>query len=188
MRLAPVILLAITLTACVPSGEALHNATLSTAPGAPGYLIIGIAEQNYAWTLASWTQSISLTLSSPGQAPVTATRKGCGSITGLVGDKTCNLAQMEHLVLQLPPGTWTAAGVSEAYHLADGDHTLQAALPNLPITIRPGEITYAGDFTFASDAVNPSITLLARSHDDAGAQYALTPFTHLRSTTVIFRP
>ena len=187
MRLAPV-LLAATLTACVPPGEALHDASLSTAPDAPGFLIIGLAEQNYAWNLANWTQSIALTLTSPGQAPVTAARKGCGSLTGLVGDKPCNLAQMQHLVLQLPPGAWTAAEVTEAYHLADGDHMLQAALPNLPITIRPGQITYAGDFTFASDAVSPSITLVARSHDDAGAQYALNPYPHLRSTTVIFRP
>lgn len=167
--------------ACVPPTEALHTATLSNAPDAPGFLVIGTAEQNYRWDLAAWTTSLTLTLTSPAHEPVLVSRGGCGSLTALVGAKPCDLSQTDRAVLQLPPGAYTPARVDEAYHLADGDHALAAPLATPPIIVRPGQVTYAGDYTFASSAIDQSIRLVQRTLDPAAAQRALAPFPNLRA-------
>ena len=108
MRRAIVLLIALFLTACATGNEALRNATLSRDAGAPGYVVVGLAEQNYRFGLVYSTQSIAVTLTSPGQEPVTARHEGCGSVGGFIATKPCDLATPAAVVLRVPPGTWDA--------------------------------------------------------------------------------
>lgn len=176
------------LAACVPAAEAPPNARLSQDADAPGYLIVGFAEQNYRWGLVTSTQSIALTLTSPGREPTLATRKGCGSMAGFVGTRPCDLSTLDRIVLRLTPGTYTLDEVALAFQSTNGPQTLRNHItPPIPIRIAANEIVDAGDFTFASDAEKQEIRLVQHTHGDAQARSALATFPNLRAAPIIYR-
>jgi hypothetical protein len=187
MRRAIVLLIALSLTACATGNEALRNATLSRDAGAPGYVVVGLAEQNYRFGLVYSTQSIAVTLTSPGQEPVTARREGCGSVGGFIATKPCDLATPAAVVLRVPPGTWTLAGAALAYHGIDGDQAITGPLPPATFQLRSGEIVDLGAYVFASDADKKTMPLVRHGQDDGLTRSALAAYPGLQGAPTVYR-
>jgi hypothetical protein len=188
MRRAVIVLLALLpVAACTgPYGQAPRSVSLATTPDAPGFLVVGFAEQNYRWGLVTSTRSISLTFTSPGHDPVTATRKGCGSFGGFVGTSPCDLSVLSPQVLRLPAGDWSLAGFTLAYTATTGDHELHSS-PALTVHVGPGEIVDIGDYVFASDGEKQEIKLVSHGRDDAGTRAALAAYPSLRAAPVSYK-
>jgi hypothetical protein len=187
MRQALAVLLAtLPLMSCAGGVEALRTATLSQAPDAPGYVVVGLAEQNYTFGLVYSTQSVALTLTSPNHAPVTAVRKACGTLGGFIGTKPCDISSLGAIVLRLPPGTWTVAGATLAYHNLDGDQTLHGALPPASFQLHPGEVVDLGEYVFASNADKKVMPLARHFHDEGLTRTTLAAYPGLQPAPIVY--
>jgi hypothetical protein len=188
MRRAPALLSALlVLAACATGNEAPRTATLSGAQDAPGYVVVGIVEQNYKFGLVYSTQSVALNLTSPGHEPAVALRNGCGSLGGFIATRSCDLAGLGGIVLRLPAGTWTVAGATLAYHTLDGDHVLRGAVPPVTFALHPNEVVDLGTYVFASDADKQVMPLVRHAPDTALTRTTLAAYPGLQAAPVSYR-
>lgn len=187
-RLLAFVAVSFLVTACATSFEAPRDARISTAPDAPGYVVVGLASQTYKREFGRATEGLALGFARAGGTPVTASRYGCGSVRGFYGSKPCDLGKVERQVLAVPAGDWTTAAVVEQFNNWGTRKLLRDQVPSgSPIHVGPGEVVYVGDFTFASDYDAQEIKLVAHGRDDAGAAQALAEYPGLQSAAVVYR-
>jgi hypothetical protein len=175
------------LASCASGNEALRTATLSQEAGTPGYVVVGMVEQNYKFGVVYATQSVAVTLTSPGHDPVIAVRKGCGSLGGFIATKPCDISAPGAVVLQVPPGSWTLTSGTLAYHNLDGDQTLTGPVPPVTFALRSGEIVDLGEYVFASDADKKVMPLVRHYQDDGLTRATLAVYPGLQGAPVIYR-
>jgi len=187
-HLAPLAFCALTLAACATTSrwEPTPTATLSTAPGAKGYLVVGLAEENAHNELLSSFQSFNLLLDRlDAKQGAMAQRYGCTSLAGMAHDQTCaGQSKMTQQVLELTPGEWSISGVMENLYQGFPARlvTITAPFPKgTHFTVAPGRITYIGDFLFSVDPEAQSIVLKTHTRDDDAAPHALDNYPGLRS-------
>ncbi len=167
------LLLLLSLAACGTSSIAPTSARLETGANAGSYLIVGLAETQYKNQVGRVTNSISLALTGP-SSTVSVTRFGCGNPIGFYGSAPCELDKIDRQVLSVTAGEWRPGTVLEILKLILADKRLADTFPLYrPITVRPGEIVYLGDFTFTSDFDAQEIRLVSHTRDDDGARVAL---------------
>jgi hypothetical protein len=180
------LLVTLPLMSCASGPEALRTASLSQAPGAPGYVVVGMAEQNYRFGLVYSTQSVGLTLTSLGHEPVTAVREACGTLSGFVSTKPCDISNLGAVVLRLPPGTWTVAGATLGYRTLDGDQILHGALPPASFQLHPGEVVDLGEYVFASNADNKQMPLARHFQDERLTRTTLAAYPGLQPAPIVY--
>lgn len=163
------------------------NAQLSQDADAPGYVVVGLAEQNATFGLVFSTQSVTMNLVGPAQQVVPATRKGCGTLGGFINTKPCDLTALSMTVLRLPAGTWSVTGATLAYHNVQGDQQLNGAVPPVSFQLRPGEIVDLGDYVFASNADTNQMKLVRHFQDDGLTRTTLATYPGLRAAPTTYR-
>lgn len=175
------------MTACASPYEARPDATISTAPDAPGYIVVGLATQSYKRELLVITEAITLGLKRKQGGEAIASRDGCGSTRGFYGSRPCKLNELDWQVLVAPPGDWAPLLVAEQ----EGSFSrkrLSDTLPlRSPVHVGPGEVVYIGDYTFASDYEAQEIKLVKHGRDDDAARRALANYPGLRAAPIIYR-
>ena len=163
---------AVLLVAACASDVAPRGAMLSAAPDAPGYMIVGLAEQNHRCEFGTTTRSFALRFKNDGGKSVVAGRQGCGLTT--------NGGEVLRSVLTVPAGRYRPDFAAEVLHVFVTDTTLKDDITNAePIEVPAGHIVYAGDYILASDFQAQEIKLLRVEHDEAGAAAALAPYPSL---------
>ena len=179
---------ALLATGCAADFEAPQEARLSSAPGASGYVIVGLATQSYKREFGRSTQALVLDLDRPTGSPVSVSRNGCGSFRGFYGSKPCELSKLDRRVLEVPAGDWVPGDVAEQFNNWGTRKTLRdKAPPGTPVHVGPGEVVYIGDFTFASDYDAQEIKLTSHGRDDAAAAQALAAYPGLRAASIVYR-
>ncbi len=190
LRLVPSLcLLAGLLAGCAPHyNEAPQSAGISTAADAPGFLIVGLSEENAPSRVFRTSRLLALVLRRDDGMTATMSRNGCGSMTGFYGSKPCDLTKLDWQVLQVQPGLWRPAGVAEMVNTFGGNEKIRAGLPSGPsVTVGPGEVVYIGDYTLAADYDVPTFVVRRHGRDDAAAQRALAGYPGLRDARIIYR-
>lgn len=173
------------------TGAAPKDAVLGAGPTAPGFIIVGFADENAINELLHNYRSLSMGLVGPDGKVLTITRYGCAHlIAGTMADTCSGQREMAQRVLQVAPGTWRVGGVSEFVQTGFPARyaTIAAPLPrNMTFEVGPAEIVYIGDFHFAFDKETTSVTLRRHARDDAAAARALEEFPGLVGQPVVYR-
>lgn len=190
LRLVPALcLLAGLLPGCAARyNEAPQDAVVSAAADAPGFVIVGLADENAGSGLTHAALALALALRREDGTTATMNRNGCGSMSGVYGSKPCDLTKLDWQVLQVPPGLWRPAAVAEATKTILGSKQIRAALPpGPPIKVGPGEVVYIGDYVLAADYDAPAVVVRRHGRDDAAAQRALAAYPGLRNAQIVYR-
>lgn len=83
------------LAGCVGTNEASKNVALSKAPGSPGFLVVGLADESARFGLSAATVSIAMGFrNEAGQAAV-MNRVACGAALGFMRAKPCDVTKLE---------------------------------------------------------------------------------------------
>lgn len=161
-----------------PRDLAPPGAMLSSTPGAPGYMIIGLVEKNYRCEFGAATQFIMLRLIGGNGKNLVAPRSNCQ-----IG---IDNGQIVRRVLQVPAGHYRPESVTEKLAVFVTDRLLSDDINNAKaIEVRSGTIVYAGDYVFASDFEAQEIKLIRVDHDAAGAAEALRPYPNLSGAAIV---
>ena len=190
LRLVPVLsLFASLLSGCASQyNEAPQDAAISTAADAPGFLIVGLVEENASSGLTHAALSLALALRSEDGTTATMNRYGCGSMQGVYGSKPCNLTKLDWQVLQVQPGLWRPAAAAEATKTILGSKLVRATLPlGPPIRVGSGEVVYIGDYILSADYDAPAVLVRRHGRDDAAAQRTLAAYSGLRHAQIVYR-
>lgn len=173
------------------SGAAKPDASIGAGPDAPGFIIIGYADETAENELFHVYQSLALGLRSAAGQVVNTARYGCRVMLAANLSDSCDTQnRMRQLVLQVPPGTWRLMAAAETVRTGFPvrNQTMTARLPpGVEVPVGPGEIVYMGDFLFRFDNDSSEVLLKSHSRDDAGAARALEPFPGLRGRPIVFR-
>ncbi len=168
--------------------EAPQDAVISTAADAPGFLIVGLAEENAGSGLTHAALLLGLALRREDGTTATMNRNGCGSFDGVYGSKPCDLTKLDWQVLQVQPGLWRPAAAAEATKTILGSKLVRAALPPGPlIKVGPGEVVYIGDYVLSADYDAPAVLVRRHERDDAAAQRTLAAYSGLRNAQIVYR-
>ena len=133
-----------------------HNAVSSTAPGAPGYLVVGLAQSHEQPPVRNVATLEAMTVQFDDEAgkPVPAGRFKCTVIDNI----PCRpLDVMDLQIMQLSPGQYRLSNfinqvdTQNKYSPYKQRRTLQAAVASNSFTIRSGEINYVGNFVVDFD-------------------------------------
>ncbi len=192
------LLLALPILASLLSGcasrfnEASQDTSISTAADAPGFLIVGLSEENAPSRTFRTTHPLALALRREDGMTATMNRNGCGSMDGLHGSTPCDLAKLDWQVLQVQLGLRRPVVAAEAVNIFAGRQTLGATLPPGPLVrVGPGEVVCIGNYVLAADYDAPAIVVRRHGRDDAAAQRALAAYPGCgtrRSCIVTQRP
>lgn len=160
------------LPGCV-TNLAPHDAMLSTGPDAPGYMIVGLAEQNSRCELGAATQAVALRFAAENGKPVVAGRSACGLVS--------SGREVERVVLQAAAGRYRPDFATEVQQVFVTKSLLKDDVHNAePVEVPAGGIVYAGDYIFRSDfGVDQEIKLVRIDHDAVGAAAALKSYPNL---------
>ena len=155
----PLFLLAGLLSGYAPGfNEAPQDASNSTAADAPGFLVVGLSEENVPSRVFRTTHSLALAPQREDGTTAAMNRSGCGSMDGFYGSKPCDLAKLECQVLQVQPGLWRPVVAAEAVNIFAGRQTIRATLPpGPPLRIGSGKVVYIGDDVLAADYDAPAV-------------------------------
>lgn len=168
-----VAIIAVSLLPGCASDRASRGSTLSSGPDAPGYMIVGLAEQNSRCEFGAATQGIALQFTAENGQRVVAGRSGCGL--------TSNGRDVERVVLRAAAGRYRPDLATETQQVFVTTSLLKGDVRNAePVEVPAGSIVYAGDYIFRSDfGVGQEIKLVRVDHDTAGAAAALKPYPNL---------
>lgn len=182
------LLVLLLVSACANRFEAGPDARISKEPGAPGYLIVGLATQSYRNDFGHTTQAVGIGIARRQGGNVVAARSGCGSMQGFYGSKPCDLTKPDRQVLVVQPGDWLPLSATERLNAWGTRKTLSDMLPfRTPVHVDSGEVVYIGDFTVVSDYEAQSVKLVENGRDDAGAARALAAYPGLRDAPIVYR-
>lgn len=175
------------LSACAPTFEARQDATRSTRPDAPGFLVVGLADEAAVYGLSRATTDISIGFARVGGGQASMTRSSCAG-AGLYSTKPCDLTKPARQVLQVPAGEWRTGTAVSSLAVIAGQRTLVDQLPpGSPVRVGPGEVVYIGDYILAADYDAQEITVRRHVRDDAGAARTVTEYPGLTDGPIIYR-
>lgn len=182
-------LLTVSLTGCASRfNEAPQDAVISTAAGAPGYVVLGLADENAGSGLTHTTLSLALALRREDGITAVMNRDGCGSMQGFYGSNPCDLTKLGWQVLQVQPGLWRPVVAAEVTSTLLGRNRFRSTLPpGSAIPVGSGEVVYLGDYVLAVDFDGLSVAIRRHERNDAAAQRALAAYPGLRDAQVVFR-
>lgn len=163
-----------------------RTAIRSASPDAKGYVVIGLADENARkGSLFARYLSFSVSLQqTDGLTEATARRDSCISVAGMRHGETCaGQPEMAWHVLELQPGAWTVASVSEERMEGVPARKTELSVPfpsGTAFRVGPGEVVYIGDFLFSIDFDAQSVVLKTHTRDDGAAGQALSGYPGLR--------
>lgn len=175
------------LAGCSLTDEASKNATLSKAPGSPGFLVVGLADESAQFGLGAATVGISMAFRSEDGKEAVAGRIACGAPLGFMQSRPCDVRKMDWLVVRVQPGEWRPLAVGATMEVIGGNKALRDQLPpGNPVRVGPGEIVYVGDYVLRVDYDAQEIAV-RHGRNDAGAAGALADYPNLRGAPVAYR-
>jgi hypothetical protein len=174
----------------VTTAEALPDARVATGADAPGFIVVGYADEQPRNRVLHVLQSLSLAFVSTAGEGARTVRVGCRQLYNTDRESCAEQLAMGRRVLQVKPGEWRLVRVGEIVRggFPPRNIVLSAPLPRgTSVTVGPGEIVYIGDFLFAFNVDTSEVTLRTHSRDDAGAAVALERYPNLRGQPVVYR-
>lgn len=176
--------LAAALAACAPAATDVAPLTAmpSSAPDAPGYVVVGAGHtpRDASKNGDAYPAAITLRFENQQGKSIHLVVANCVKLF----DKPCPpLTVAKRRVLQVPPGDWRLSSVSERRHISygysDRYETLTIRPRGVVLRVDPGSVTYIGDFIYDFDFGEQRVTLARYERNDAGAAEAVAQYPNL---------